>query len=141
MSGCEHQLPEFHDVRDPPGSKGDEPVQWRCARTQGWRAEQEAGLERGLRVVQQGEHQPGPAPEAAEDGALAHAGLLGQPVHGERGGPALFDQLPGSKQEAFTVPGGVAAFRGRHGGHDRPHWDGPHTDSVAMGNINGLRSV
>ena len=87
-----------HELQ-PVASVGQQPLQRRGARPQRRRAEHERLLLGLLVLVEQHDHQPGPAAEAAEQRALADAGGGRDVVRGDRVGAALGDQAARSVQQ------------------------------------------
>ena len=87
----EQRVVGVHELQ-PVASVGKQPVQRRSTRPQRWRAEHE-GLLLGLLVlVEQHDHQAGPAAEPAEQRALADARGRGDVVGRDRVGAALGDE-------------------------------------------------
>ena len=80
------------DELQPVAAVGQQSLQRRRTRAQRRRAEQERLLLDLLVLVEQHDHQPGPAAEPAEQRALADAGGRGDVVRGDRVGAALGDQ-------------------------------------------------
>src|SRR5215207_9090581 len=91
------------DELQPIAAVGKEPVQrWR-ARSQWRRAEHEGPLFNLLVLVEQHNHQAGPAAEPAEQCALSHAGGRGDVVSGYRVGTALGDERASRVEEQRSV--------------------------------------
>jgi hypothetical protein len=80
------------------------------ARAQRRGAEQECLLVGQLVLVEQDEHQSGPAAEPAEQRALAHAGFDGDVVHGHRVGSSIGDQPPRGVEQQPPIAGGIPAL-------------------------------
>ena len=103
----------FKDEVDSPLTEGHQSILWRGSWTKRRRPEHKSMLEFGLRVAQQGHHEPGAATEAAEDCPLANLGLAGERVHGQRFGAELGHQIPGSVEQSLAIPRCVTALVGR----------------------------
>ncbi len=84
----EQRLMGVHEL-EPVAAVGQQPFQRRRARTQRWRAEHERLLLGLLVLVEQHDHQPGPAAEPAEQRALADTRGRGDVVGGDGVGAAL----------------------------------------------------
>ena len=100
--------------------EGREPLGRGGAGPQRRRPAQHQVLELALPFVEEGDRQAGPVAEAAIDGALAHAGLAGDVVHGHAVDPALGEQALGRLEHQLPVARRVGALPdGRRGEVER----------------------
>ena len=83
----------------PVASVGEQSLQWRRPWPQRWRAEEHRLLLDLLVLVEQHDHQPGPAAEPPEQCALADTGGRGDVVRRDGVGAALRDQATRSVQQ------------------------------------------
>ena len=109
----DHEVGVHHGALQSGGAEGDESLEGWRAGSERRRPRDDLPLPPGLAVVEQRRHEPGPAAEPAEDGALADAGLGRDLLHRHGLDTVAVDQAVGRIEEQLPVAGGVAPFGSR----------------------------
>jgi hypothetical protein len=98
------------DEPQPAASVGEQPLERRRPGAQRRRAEQESLLFGLLVLVEQHDHQAGPAAEPAEQRALAHACGGRHVVHAHRVRAPFGDEVARGVEQQGTIAGGIASL-------------------------------